>query len=255
MSLAARPGNFGTRFQNHLYESLGLNFVYKAFATTDLRGAVAGIRALGVRGCAISMPFKEAVIELLDELASSASVIQAVNTIVNDGGRLTGFNTDYAAVVSLLGAPRPFALQGSGGMAKAVAAALRDSGFRDGLIVARNEKTGRALAEQYGFRWAERYEGGASLLINASPLGMAGKDSERSAFTREEVAAAACVFDVVAIPVETPLIRLARELGKPAITGDQVMTLQAVEQFVLYTGVRPSEAQIAAAAAFARLGS
>jgi shikimate dehydrogenase len=59
MSLAARPGNFGTRFHNFLYERLGLDFVYKAFTTTDIGGAVKGIRALGIRGCAVSMPFKE----------------------------------------------------------------------------------------------------------------------------------------------------------------------------------------------------
>jgi shikimate dehydrogenase len=63
MSLAARPGNFGTRFHNFLYRELGLNFIYKAFTTRDIRSAIGGIRALGIRGCAISMPFKEACIE------------------------------------------------------------------------------------------------------------------------------------------------------------------------------------------------
>ena len=73
MSLAARPGQFGSRFHNRLYERLGLDYVYKAFTTTDLEGAVRGIRALGVRGCAVSMPFKEAVIPLIDALAGSAA--------------------------------------------------------------------------------------------------------------------------------------------------------------------------------------
>ena len=62
MSLSARPGNFGLRFHNHLYEQLGLNFYYKAFSSQDLPGAIGGIRALGVRGCRVSMPFKEAAI-------------------------------------------------------------------------------------------------------------------------------------------------------------------------------------------------
>ena len=56
MSLSARPGNFGLRFHNHLYEQLGLNFYYKAFSSQDLPGAIGGIRALGVRGCGVSMP-------------------------------------------------------------------------------------------------------------------------------------------------------------------------------------------------------
>ncbi|MDR6151402.1 shikimate 5-dehydrogenase [Sphingomonas sp. SORGH_AS742] len=89
MSLSARPGNFGSRFHNRLYELTGLDYVYKSFSTTDLAAAVGGIRALDIRGCAISMPFKEAVIPMLDGLAGSAAAIDSVNTIVNDGGRLT----------------------------------------------------------------------------------------------------------------------------------------------------------------------
>ena len=65
MSLAGRPSNVGTRFHNFLYAELDLDFVYKAFTTTDLAAAVAGIRALGIRGCGVSMPFKEDVIPLV----------------------------------------------------------------------------------------------------------------------------------------------------------------------------------------------
>ena len=94
MSLAGRPGNFGTRFHNYLYEKLGLNFIYKAFTTQDIAAAVKGVRALGIRGCAVSMPFKESCMPFLDAIDPSAKVIDSVNTIVNDDGRLTGFNTD-----------------------------------------------------------------------------------------------------------------------------------------------------------------
>ena len=59
MSLSGRPGNFGTRFHNSLYQQLDLNYIYKAFSTTNIEDAVKGIRALAIRGCAISMPFKE----------------------------------------------------------------------------------------------------------------------------------------------------------------------------------------------------
>ena len=58
ISLSGRPGNFGTRFHNYLYQKLGLNFVYKAFSTDDIEHAVKGVRALGIRGCSVSMPFK-----------------------------------------------------------------------------------------------------------------------------------------------------------------------------------------------------
>ena len=70
ISLAARPSNLGTRFHNWLYDQLGLNYIYKAFTTTDLPAAIGGVRALGIRGCAVSMPFKEDVIELVDRMAA-----------------------------------------------------------------------------------------------------------------------------------------------------------------------------------------
>ena len=77
---------------------------------------------------------------------------------------------------------------------------------------------------------------------------MQGSDADQLAFDADAVAAAQWVFDVVAVPVETPLIRLARRLGKPVITGGEVIVLQAVEQFELYTGVRPDAALIERAA-------
>lgn len=259
MSLAARPGSFGSRFHNRLYERLGLDYVYKAFTTTDLAAAIGGIRALGIRGCAISMPFKEAVIPLLDCLEGSAVAIDSVNTIVNDEGRLSGYNTDYIAIVAVLARAgitpdTPFLVRGSGGMAKAVAAALRDRGHHKGNIVARNEVSGRSLADACGFSWAANTDGlAAPLLINATPLGMAGADADRLAFPEALIAEAQTVFDVVALPVETPLMQAAQRLGRQRISGADVAVLQALEQFVLYTGVRPDADTVAEAAAFARL--
>src|ERR671935_2616432 len=86
ISLAGRPSNIGTRFHNYLYELLGLDFIYKAFTTTDITAAIGGVRALGIRGCSVSMPFKQDVIALVDEVEESARAIDAVNTVVNDGG-------------------------------------------------------------------------------------------------------------------------------------------------------------------------
>ena len=259
ISLAARPGNFGTRFHNFLYRELGLNFIYKAFTTRDIGSAIGGVRALGIRGCAISMPFKEVCIEYLDEVDASAKGIMSVNTIVNTDRYLKGYNTDYTAVSALVRSNRipssaDFVLLGSGGMARAVACALRDAGLANGSIVARNEATGRALAHQYGFQWKRELTGARpELLINATPIGMGGgEEVDQLAFSEELVRSARFVFDVVALPANTPLIRLASLLGKKTITGAAVSVLQAVEQLVLYTGVRPSAELIEKAAAFAR---
>jgi shikimate dehydrogenase len=261
MSLAARPGNFGTRFHNYLYQALGLDYFYKAFTTTDLPAAIAGIRALGIRGCAVSMPFKEASIPLIDELDASAAAIESINTIVNDGGTLKAYNTDYIAIRQLieqrgLAPDLRLAVRGSGGMGKAVACAFRDAGFRNGALIARNPDTGRPLAERCGYQWRSDDAGlEADLLVNVTPLGMAGgPDADTLAFSLEAIERAKWVFDVVALPPRTPLIVAAEAAGKLCITGQEVVALQALEQFALYTGVRPSPALVAEATAFAAAG-
>ncbi|HEX6241561.1 MAG TPA: shikimate 5-dehydrogenase [Polyangiales bacterium] len=258
MSLSARPGTFGSRFHNHLFAALSLDYVYKAFSTQDLPAAISGIRALGIRGCAVSMPFKEACIPLLDELAPSAARIQSVNTIVHESGRLIGHNTDYAAVRALiaelgLASDAKITLRGSGGMAKAVAHALAELGFGAATLVARNRERGEALAQATGLAYRAKLAlDPQALLINATPLGMAGApEAQERSFPEPAIARAESVFDVVAQPVETPLIRAARGLGKRVITGGQVLVLQGLEQFVLYTGLRPNAQQLADAAAFA----
>ncbi len=257
ISLAGRPSNIGTRFHNHLYDELGLNFIYKAFSTDDIVGAIAGVRALGIRGCSVSMPFKEAVIPLVDVVESSAEAIGAVNTIVNDDGRLIASNTDVEAVASLiasngLDSSLPVLVQGSGGMAKAVVAAFRSAGFTDLTVVARNTVAGPALAEQYGYRHVAVAEPGAAIIVNVTPLGMRGADADVQAFDDAVLEAAAVVFDVVAFPAETPLIIAARAAGKRVITGAEVIALQAAAQFEKYTGVAVTAEQVARASEFSR---
>ncbi|MGZ8812730.1 MAG: shikimate 5-dehydrogenase [Mycobacterium sp.] len=259
ISLSGRPSNIGTRFHNYLYDVLGLDFIYKAFTTTDIVAAIGGVRALGIRGCSVSMPFKQDVIELVDIVEQSAKSIHAVNTIVNDDGHLTASNTDYIAVQRLivehgLQPAQSVLLRGSGGMANAVAAAFRDNGFQQGTVIARNAETGGALAQRLGYEYASDVgTRAADVIVNITPVGMAGGPEENDlAFSVETIAKAHTVFDVVALPSETPLIVAARSAGIAVITGAEVIALQAAEQFERYTGVRPSTEEIAAASAVSR---
>lgn len=262
ISIAARPSNIGTRFHNYLYDELGLNFIYKGFAVDDEVGAVQGIRALKIRGAAVSMPHKESVIPLMDEMDPSASAIDAVNTIVNTNGHLKGYNTDYQAVIDALknhavSPDSTVALRGSGGMAKAVVAALRDSGYKSVTIFSRNEKTGSGLAEKYGFNWAPDsnldFSGNFQLLINVTPIGMFGGNEGELSFPKKMIEATQVVFEVIAMPAETPLVELARTLGKVVISGTEIMASQAALQFELYTGVKLDQDQIQRASEFSTL--
>ena len=251
ISLAARPGNHGNRFHNFLYAELGLNYVYKSFTSNDIGATVGGIRSMGIRGAGVSMPYKESCMPYLDAIDPSAAAIDSVNTIVNDADALTGYNTDYLAIRTMLVGHRvspalEVAVAGSGGMAKAVVAALRDAGFSRVTVVARTLERGRSLAGRYGFdavtALGDRRPG---LLVNATPVGMAGgPEADDLPFPEDVVGAASTVLDVVYLPAETPLVRRATELGHTVLRGDEVTRLQALEQFVLYTGVRPTDEQI-----------
>lgn len=259
ISLAARPSNIGTRFHNYLYNQLDLNFVYKAFAPVDISAAVAGIRGLPIRGAAVSMPYKEAVIELVDVMEPSAAAIDSVNTIVNDDGVLRAYNTDYQAVADLLVASSlhrsaSVAVAGSGGMAKAVVAALRDTGFTDVTVVARNTTTGAALAAKYGFTHVvELGAARPAILVNTTPVGMAGgPDADGLPFSPDVIDAASGCLDVVAMPPETPLVRATRARNVETISGDAVIAGQAAAQFALYTGITPTPEQIREASEYSR---
>lgn len=262
ISLAGRASNYGTRFHNYLYQALGLNYIYKAFTTNNLAAAIGGIRALGICGSGISMPYKEACIEFVDKLDSSAKAIGSVNTIVNKNGNLEAYNTDYIAVQRLLNENKispaiPFILKGSGGMAKAVASALYDQDFKTGVIVARNPEKGKAFAKKYKYEWVADdtalTSSGIKMLINATSIGMAGGHEENAlAFPKQLVEQADIVFDVVATPVETPLISFATKFDKKVICGADIAKIQAIEQFILYTGIRPKNELTEEAAVFAR---
>lgn len=255
ISLAERPSNHGVRFHNWLYRELGLNYIYKAIAPEDITAAIAGIRGLGIRGAGVSMPYKQEVIPLIDELDPSAAGINAVNTIVNNDGELTGYNTDLLAVASLLNSHEvsselSVAVRGSGGMAHAVVAALSNHGLR-GTVVARNHVTGTSLAKAHQWEYSTLVPEGTQFLVNVTPLGMRGPDEDVQAFSDSELAHATLVLDAVAYPTDTPLLCAARAAGIDTITGQEIIALQAAEQFALYTGVRPSEEQIRRAEEYA----
>jgi shikimate dehydrogenase len=139
-------------------------------------------------------------------------------------------------------------------MASAVGAAFRDSGFQSGIVVARNPDAGRALADRLGYDYASDIgDRAAPVIVNVTPIGMSGGPEElEKAFEEATIAKADTVFDVVALPSETPLIKAARAAGVKVITGAEVIALQAAEQFERYTGTRPTPEQIAEASAISR---
>jgi shikimate dehydrogenase len=254
------------------YAALGLPFTYVAFATEDLEGALRGMRALGIRGFGVSMPFKIEIIPLLDGVDELAGRIGAVNTVVNDEGALTGYNTDASGSVRALAEAMPLrgrrvALIGAGGAARAVAHALCAEGVRL-HVINRTQVRARELAQDVaatfspmGRRGASGATGPASgalpmatagglddlkdlsafdAIVNCSSAGMRDY-GEASPVPETSLRPELVVMDIVYEPIETELIRLARRRGAKVVHGGRMLLHQACAQFQLYTGRPPPE--------------
>lgn len=248
-SLSRWASRLGATMHQAGYEALGLDWRYVPFETEDLAGALTGMRALGIRGFGISMPFKLEIMPLLDAIDPVAARIGAVNTVVNSAGRLIGHNTDWVGATRALEevtelAGKRVLLLGAGGAARAVAHGLVERGA-EVVICNRSAARGAALAEEVAGTvrpWSQRGAAEADVVVNATSLGMADVDPG-SPLGEEGVRAGMVVMDIVYKPLETALVRSARAAGARAIHGGRMLLHQAARQFELYTGAEaPLEA-------------
>jgi shikimate dehydrogenase len=228
--------------------------VYLARAARDIAPVIAAVRALGIRGCSVSMPFKSEVVRHLDALDAVAAEVGAVNTVVNDDGRLTGYNTDVGGVVAAIqraNTPIDTALVlGAGGMSRAVVAALARLGVRDIAVCARRRQMAEAICGSRSCRvidWGERASVRADLLINATSVGMAPAAGE-TPMPETALGGFRVVADVVASPADTPLLVAAQQRGCIVVNGLEIALHQAFEQFGYYTRCDPPVAAMRLAA-------
>lgn len=248
-SLSRFPVSLGRTMHEAGYRALSLPWMYAPFACRDVAGAITGIRALSIRGVGVSMPYKLEVIPYLDALSPLAERIGAVNTIVNDDGRLTGHNTDAIGArraleeATTLDGKRVLLL-GAGGAARAVAVSLADAGAK--LTIAnRDVGKGEALAAHVGAVARDASEAGRAgeydVVVNATSRGMADVDPS-SPIPPGALGAGQVVMDIVYKPLETALVAQARAASATAIGGARMLLFQAMEQFRLYTGHEPPRA-------------
>ena len=243
-SLSLHTSPFGAAMHLAGYRALGLAFTYVPFQITDVAGALTGMRALGVRGFGISMPYKQTVMPLLDAIDPAATAIGAVNTVVNDGGQLTGYNTDAPGAVRAFEELRPLAgarvlLLGAGGAAKALAHGFTERGARV-TIANRDRARAAALAAATGARAAAGLEeanraGNYDAVVNATSIGMDHVEA-KSPVPEAALHPELLVMDIVYTPIETELVRAARRRGATIVHGGRMLLHQAARQFELYTG-------------------
>jgi shikimate dehydrogenase len=234
--------------------------------TDALPGLISAARVMGFAGLNVTYPCKQLVMPLLDALAEDAQTIGAVNTVVREGRRLIGHNTDgsgwsWGFRRALPGADLSHvALIGAGGAGAACADAVLRLGAKAVSIVDRDASRAGALAERLRRRFprqkinhadADAALRDASGLIQATPMGMAAHPG--SAVPEEFLRPSMWVSEIVYVPLETPLLKAARRLGCATMDGGHMNVGQALGAFKLFTGLDADAARMDAH--FRRLAS
>ncbi len=247
--------------QNEALRSLDIDAVYVPFHVLpeQLPGAVEGLRALQVAGVNVTVPHKQAVIPLLDEVDARAQLIGAVNTIVNRQNRLIGYNTDgigfLRSVQQELGFQpqgKRIVLLGAGGACRAVVVALADAGVVDICIANRSLDRAAGLVEDLQGHFpavafqtvsyqAETFHSAllkADLLVNTTSIGLKGENVDF--FQLENINPRSLIYDMVYSKTGTPLLHRAKSSGLRAVDGLGMLAGQGEEAFYLWTGQRPA---------------
>ncbi|MFK4565595.1 shikimate dehydrogenase [Enterococcus sp. UD-01] len=266
ISLIATPirHSLSPTMHNEAFAKLGLDYAYMAFevGNEELKDAVQGIRALGIRGSNVSMPNKQAIIPYLDELSPAAKLVGAVNTVTNkDGkGHLVGHITDGTGAMRALKEEgvevkdQIVTMTGAGGAGTAIAIQAALDGVKELRIFNINDQhfktaqetvkkinentdckaTVTDLSDQTAFK---KSIAESSIYIDATGVGMKPLESESLINDPEVIRPDLVVFDVVYIPKETKLLKFARENGaKKTINGLGMMLYQGAEAFKHFTG-------------------
>jgi len=243
------------KLHNYWLAKYGLTGIYVPLAITaaNLRAALRALSALGFSGCNLTIPHKEAALDIVDKLDPLARRIGAVNcVVVAPDGSLEGRNHDGFGYIESVREAQPewradtgpIVVIGAGGGARAVLVSLIDQGAREIRLVNRTLTRGKALAGDLGgpitaLTWEEREAAleGAAMLINATNQGMLGEPPLDLALDRLPVRA--LVSDIVYIPRETVLLAAARKRGNATVNGLGMLLHQARPAFHAWFGIMP----------------
>ena len=230
---------------NAAYKATNLDFAMVAsrVKAENLKEAIAGIRALSIKGLAVTMPHKVSIIPLLNKIDPTASDIGAVNTVINVDGQLIGHNTDWLGILQPLKrridlSGTSATVLGAGGAAQAAVYALTKLGARV-TVLNRTADKAKALATKFGADFGElspqvdttRYK----VIINTTPLGMPD-DLEASPLLPSQLGSHQIIFETIYSPRETRLLRLARQSGCQVVEGLEMFLEQGAAQFKIHTG-------------------
>ncbi len=228
------------------YKELGIEDQFLYFRAEvkpeDLKMAVDGVRGLNIRGVSVTMPLKEEIMKYLDKVDEIAKKIGAVNTVLNENGKLIGYNTDWIGAVTALEKKtelkgKKVAVIGAGGASRAIVFGLVKKGAKVKIFNRTLEKA-KELAKEFGCEFGDfrdiREVRNFDIVINATSVGM---NEEKSPIDKDLIQKGQVVLDVVYAPKETKFLKDAKEKGAVVVYGYEMLLYQGVEQFKMYTGL------------------
>ncbi len=235
-----------------------IDYIYLPFdiPTSNLKNAVRGMIALGIRGFNVTIPHKENIIQFMSNVSEEASIIGAVNTVVNELGKLSGYNTDVNGILETL---NPFkeeifgneiSIIGAGGASRAVIYTLIRY-FKPSKIFLVNRTEQRADSLKNYFQDKMKYNSfktkelfppdlvevfrSSKLIVNATSVGMYPDVDDSITMLADSFAKGQIVFDLVYNPIQTNLLKLASSNGAIALDGLKMLVYQAAKSFELWT--------------------
>ena len=232
---------------------LGGAYVLMPVQPANLQAALRGLSALGFSGCNLTIPHKVAAMALVDRVDPLAQRIGAINTVVVEAdGSLSGRNTDALGYIQSLRDAQPLwradagpvVVIGAGGASRAVILALLEEGATEVRLANRSEDRAHTMAGEFGKQvqvvpWAQRHAAlaGCALLVNTTNQGMHGQAALD--LQLDALPTSALVSDIVYVPLETPLLKAARERGNATVNGLGMLVNQARLAFQAWTGILP----------------
>ncbi len=232
------------RLHQAIYEAYQISAVLLPFEIEDLNDYLRAVRTLNIELTAVTLPYKESIVPLLDEVDPLALEIGAVNTVLKKDGRLIGYNTDYLGIyetlkkIDLKG--KKALVLGCGGVARPLIHYLCGRGARVVLTNRSFEKL-QTFKDRYELEilpWEERNTCEADFVANTTPIGMAPLVDE-SPLPKIALHSGQVIFDVIYNPSPTLLLKDAAAAGAQTINGLSLFIAQAYEQIFLWRGIRP----------------
>jgi shikimate dehydrogenase len=244
------------------YYSLNYSYLLFQLKSNNLKRAIIGLKALGIRGVNITLPFKEKAMEWMDSVDPAAKNIGAINTILNKNEKLYGYNTDWNGFIiplrgemKIISSRKKAVILGAGGASRAVIFALADEKYSVISIFNRNKERASEIKNQYKSIFPDseirifsfqvenlqKEINQADLLVNTTPLGSWYYPDQNPLPGEIMIPSRMIVYDLIYHPEKTPLLALADMYGCRILNGMPMLVYQAAESFYLWTGIYPDQ--------------